>query len=147
MKNCGERRLGLREGVVPIYLAPCIIGWGISAVFYEGKKEIPFQAETVELVNEYPEKYDLYIERGSFKKEDYLKKLEKVFPLPKEYQNPGQPSTRLEKIVNGLQFWFTHLPASSRMATYPEEINEKLCKLLAHTMKTQGSLYLKNCRF
>lgn len=60
--------IGLREGVVPIYLAHCIIGWGISAVFYEGKKEIPFQAETVELVNENPEKYDLYIERGTLKR-------------------------------------------------------------------------------
>lgn len=139
--------IGLREGVVPIYLAHCIIGWGISAVFYEGKKEIPFQAETVELVNEHPEKYDLYIERGSFKKEDYLKKLEKVFPLPKEYQNPGQPSTRLEKIVNGLQYWFTHLPASSRMATYPEEINEKLCKLLAHNDENPRELIFEKLPF
>lgn len=75
----------------------------------------------MELVNENPEKYDLYIERGSFKKEDYLKKLEKVFPLPKEYQNPGQPSTRLEKIVNGLQYWFNPSAGFQRMATYPEK--------------------------
>lgn len=127
---CGEK-LGLREGVVPIYLAYCVSGWGNNAVFYEGKQEIPFQAETIELVNEHPEKYDLYLEPGSFKKEEYLKKLEKIFPLPAEYQNPGQPSTRLEKIVNGMLYWFTHLPASSRMATYPQELNQKLCRLLS----------------
>lgn len=132
-ENLRGAELGLREGVVPIYLAYCISGWGCSAVFYEGKRELPFQAEVVELVNENPEKYDLYLEPASFKKETYLKKLEKIFPLPKEYINPGQPVTRLEKIVNGMQYWFTHLPASSRMAMYPEEMNQKLSKLLSHS--------------
>ena len=125
------KELGLREGVVPVYLALCVRDWGNSAVFYEGGTELPFQADTLELVNEHPEKYDLYIERGSSKKEHYLKKLEKLFPLPKGYQNPAQPPTRLEMIVNGMQYWFTHLPASSRMAAYPDEMNQKFCRLLA----------------
>ena len=53
----------------------------------------------------------------------------------------------MEKIVNGLQFWFTHLPASSRMATYPEEINEKLCKLLAHNDENPRELIFEKLPF
>ncbi|MDD7349633.1 MAG: hypothetical protein PUG66_07320 [Clostridiales bacterium] len=130
-ENLRGAKLGLRDGVIPIYLAHCVRKFNGNVVIYEGDREHPFQAEILEAVNDAPEKYAMYLEKGSRKKEVYLEKLQKIFPFPPSYEIQFQNLSLLEKIVESMQFWFTHLPASSRMATYADKANEKLSILLA----------------
>lgn len=105
----GER-YGVRQGIIPIYLASRLVALNDMPVLYLHDREVEVSAEIINNLNERPDEYFLYIEQQNGEKEQYLKALEEMF-LPGGEAAPLQGRhRRLAHIVAGIQKWYRSLP-------------------------------------
>lgn len=109
-----EYNIGLKKGVIPIYIACVLKAYKKYAVISKNKREIEITARLLESINEKPKDYYIYIESWNADKENYIKELEKMFcafvrKTESEYSN-------FDYIVKAIQRWFLQLPKYSIQA-------------------------------
>ncbi|MBO8159626.1 hypothetical protein [Thermosyntropha sp.] len=100
--------IGLKKGVIPIYIAAVLHFFRRYAVITKNGKELEITADLLNNINENPQEYWFYLEEWSESKERYILGLEAVFAsyineLEKEYGN-------FSYILKGMQRWFVSLP-------------------------------------
>lgn len=103
-----EHHIGMKRGVIPIYIAVVLHFYKKYVVIMRNNREIEINARLLESINNMPEEYDLYLEQWDSDKEKYIQLLEEIFQAfiratEKEYNN-------FEYIVNALQRWYLQLP-------------------------------------
>lgn len=109
--------LGVRQGVLPLYLAYCISKLRAMPVIYLGDREVKLDAEILDSINDSPEKYFLYTERSTYDKEVYLETLERIFG--REDRRDADKLNRLEVLCDDIYQWYCSLPQCAR--TYSVE--------------------------
>lgn len=123
--------VGIRRGVIPIYLAYCFMKFSGMTVIYRKEKEISFQMETLDQINEEPDEYYLCTEEGTLDKIEYLKKMEDLF------QEYGSKSAKdrdwNRKITESIAYWIRSLPQYTLLFTQPitgmeEQEFQKMCE-------------------
>ena len=67
------------QGIIPLFLAKKLADTEGTAVIYLKNKELEVSFDTLNNVNEFPDKYELYIEPETAAKDWYLKELEQIF--------------------------------------------------------------------
>ena len=70
---------GVRKGVLPLFLAWKFYLLEGMPVLYLGNKELLITVEVLNNINQFPESYDLYIEKKDMEKELYLQEMEDIF--------------------------------------------------------------------
>ena len=101
---------GMRNGVIPIYLASQLVTLSNMPVIYLQDKEVDVSAEILNNLCEKPEEYFLYIEEKDANKDKYLESLEKLF-IDEEFSHHIQGKhKRLSSLVSAIQRWYRSLP-------------------------------------
>jgi hypothetical protein len=103
-----EHRIGLKKGVVPVYLAVVLHLNKQNLVIKHGKKEVKLTADLLNDINEIPSDYSVVIEDWNKDKANYIAALEEIF---KKYV------VEREKTYNGFAYivlamnrWYMNLP-------------------------------------
>lgn len=99
---------GVRKGILPLFLAQKLAVAEDVPVIYLGKKELELNAETLNSINNFPQDYELYIEEGGARKEQYLRRLEKIWEV--EDHVVFKKRTRWMRILDAMQKWYRSLP-------------------------------------
>lgn len=100
--------IGLRKGIIPLYLAYVLRQFKESAIFYFKGKEVELSANLLGNLNNNPENYEILIERGTAEKRSYLDALQELF---EGYSDPNTAGiNRVYSIVKSMQIWIRSLP-------------------------------------
>ncbi len=101
-----ENGIGVRKGLVPIYLA-LVLGQkkNHSAIYCE-EKQVPFTADTLAQINDEPEKFSFVAFTLDDDKRNYLQRLSETFTC----------SASAKEIFDSMQKWYLSLPKYSREA-------------------------------
>lgn len=99
--------IGLRKGLVPVYLAYAISKRNEDIIVYFGKKEVPITTDIILNMCESPKDYYLYISLDDVKKERYLKELCDMFGV---LNNSKLTDSRIGSVLLSMQRWFRALP-------------------------------------
>lgn len=103
---CAEP-IGMRKGVIPLYLAYAISKRNEDVIVYFNKKEVAITADIILNMCESPEDYSLYISLEDVMKEKYLSELCDMFNVP---NSQNLTESRIANIFIGMQRWFRALP-------------------------------------
>lgn len=107
-----EHKYGIRAGIIPIYLALKMKDYLDKIVIYFGEKEVPLSIETLNRINETPDKYFILLEEGSKEKENYITNLDNLFEEYKSKKDAGY--SRYTTILESMQSWVQGLPKYAR---------------------------------
>jgi len=99
--------MGLRKGVIPIYLAYAISKRNEDIIVYFDKKEVPITTDIILNMCESPEDYYIYISLEDVKKERYITSLCNMFGVQ---SNSVLTDSRISNILLNMQRWFRALP-------------------------------------
>ena len=132
------RHFGVRKGILPLCIVWKLSGIKGMAVIYLGEKELEIDAEVLNRVNQFPDKYQLYIEPESLIKEQYLRKLEKLFCESEGelfFKNDRDHfsairQNRLSRITQAMQKWYRALPQYAMVTTELPEQHLEAAKVL-----------------
>ena len=70
-----NNHIGMRSGVIPIYLAVVLQKYKKCLVIYKGKNEIDISAELLSAINDKPQDFQLYLEEWNNTKEKFIEDL------------------------------------------------------------------------
>ena len=103
-----EHHIGLKKGVIPIYLAVVLHGFKKHIVITKNNKELEISALLLESINNKPQDFCIELEEWDNSKEEYIHRLEEIFsqfirPAEKEYNS-------FEYVVHAMQRWYLQLP-------------------------------------
>ncbi len=110
---------GLRNGVLPVYLARLLADRKEDIVITYNGEEIPLTAGIVIAMCEQPRDYQLYISGDNLQKRQYIEKLNALFEV--EY-NRNLSENRIKNILICMQRWFRALPQITRNVEHWEEL-------------------------
>ncbi|MBW9150281.1 hypothetical protein K2F40_15075 [Clostridium sp. CM028] len=118
-----EYKYGLRTGLIPIYVALKMKDYLDKIVIYFGEKEVPLSIETLNRINDNPDKYFILLEEGSKDNEDYITNLDNLFSEYKSKKNVGY--NRYTSILEAMQNWVYSLPKYSKECKIAPYSNDK----------------------
>lgn len=103
---------GVRDGIIPIYLAYILRNYKDNVVIYFQNKEVPLNAEILSRIIEQPDRYFVLIDKGTNEKGLYLDALERIFDCRSNIKKSGYD--RLAQLVDSMKTWFKAKPKYSR---------------------------------
>ena len=109
-----EYHIGIKRGVIPVYVAVILRSFKKIAVVIKNGREIEITASLLDAINESPDQYEIFLEDWDEQKASYIKNLESIFSeyiLDKEKEY----NTFLY-IVKAMQRWFLQLPKYTKEA-------------------------------
>lgn len=98
---------GMRKGAIPIYLSFLLCSLQDTPIIYLNKKEVPFDANIMSNINENPQDYYLFVEKGTSEKVDYL---DKLYGLFERYIKANDTGNKISVVTSGMQRWMQSLP-------------------------------------
>lgn len=99
--------IGMRRGVIPVYLAYVISNRKEDIIVYFGDKEVSVTADIILNMCSYPKDYSIYVSSEDVEKEKYISGLGELYKIA-ELDN--QQDSRISIIVYNMQKWFRALP-------------------------------------
>lgn len=111
IKELTEAPIGIRKGVIPIYLAYCISKRKGDVIAYLGNKEFELTTDILLNLCEHESDYCLFISTENAEKEQYINDLREMFMLDSGFSNNG---SRLKNILISMQRWYRSLPQFTR---------------------------------
>ena len=107
-----KNNIGLRKGIIPIYLAFVLKNYKEEAIIYlksgvskGSKKELILDSSIIDNINNNPKEYYLKLEKGSYEKEMYVRSLAETFGA---YLNK-RTNNKYVDIVQGMRNWLQSL--------------------------------------
>lgn len=146
----GEK-YGLRAGVVPIYMAFKLKDYKENLVIYFGDKgkdkEVPLTPEILSKINDSPDKYYLYLEKGTNEKTQYISDLEELFSKFKGTKEIGY--NKFNSIVDSMQRWMQSLPKYTREfeVIYSNKLDLRVDKNIKNLRKSLMALEINPREF
>lgn len=109
-----EYHIGMKRGVIPVYIAVILRSFKKYAVVMKNEREIEITAALLDEINEAPGEYEIFLEDWDEQKANYIKDLEYIFcdyilDKEKEYNT-------FLYIVKAMQRWFFQLPKYTKEA-------------------------------
>ncbi len=101
-----EHGIGLKKGVIPIYIAVILRKYKHHSIILRNGQEIECRPQLLDDINERPSDYEIYLEDWNADKERYIKYLESIFEADardKEYNS-------FKYVFNAIHRWFLSLP-------------------------------------
>jgi len=107
-----EFKYGLRAGIIPIYISLKMKDYLDKIVIYYEEKEVPLSIETLNRINDNPDKYFILLEKGSKENENYIANLDNLFSEYKSKKDVGY--SRYTSILEAMQNWVYSLSKYSK---------------------------------
>lgn len=124
-----KRGLGIRNGIIPIYLVIALQEFMDKVVIYfrqgRKKKEVVLDVNTINNINMDPEKYEIVIENGSAEINEYVNKMYELFA--KDYTT-SNISGKYNYIIRGMQNWYQSLSLFTKNHSLKIAMNEEYNK-------------------
>ena len=105
--------IGMRKGVLPIYITEQLKELDDIPVVYLGKKELSLNAQLMANIMMNPEDYSLYVEVETGQKLEYIEKLEMLFGDYGTYCREIENRNRLSRLICIIQSWYRSLPQTT----------------------------------
>lgn len=99
--------IGMREGIIPIFLSYAISQRSEDIVVYFGKREVELNGDIVLNMCESPSDYEIFISSDDAEKSAYIQNMIALFGV-KVTENTTD--TRINQIVTTMQRWYRSLP-------------------------------------
>lgn len=131
-----EHNIGLKRGVIPIFIAVVLHTMKNHVVILRGGREMELNARLLDSINENPGKYEAFLEDWNEQKEAYIKGLEKIFA--QSIRESEKDYSSFDYIVKAMQRWFLQLPK------YAKEANQVYQADGRHITVSNGAKYLRN---
>nr|WP_297766265.1 hypothetical protein [uncultured Butyrivibrio sp.] len=109
---------GMRNGVIPLYLAYAFAQRKEDLVVYFADKEVLMSPDIIVNMCESPEDYELFVSKEDLEKEKYINDLRKLFFVE---DNKNLSDNRIKDIYVCMQRWFRALPQASRNLVKAED--------------------------
>lgn len=110
-----EYGIGLKKGVIPVFLAAVLRELRQSLTVLYGKKEVKLSADLFNAINENPSKYFVHAEDWTAEKEEYVRGLAAIF---KDFLSPAQYSLdSTGAVVSAMIKWYLSLPKYAKEMT------------------------------
>ena len=107
--------IGMKMGLIPIYIACVLHHYKKYAVILKNGKEIEINAKLLDSINEEPYNYSIALEEWDTQKEKYIEDLKNTFS---EYVHEEEAEyNNFEFIVRAMQRWFFQLPKYTKEMT------------------------------
>lgn len=136
-----EHRIGLRKGVIPLYIAAVFHEYKRNIVIKDSYNEIPLNLDTLMQLNSNPSGYYLYYLEWNNEKEKFVNELENIF---KDYVIEDEKLVNsYDYIVSAMKRWYLSLPKYSReLKITPEgkKIDRKY-QLFIRGLKKESGVY------
>lgn len=142
-----ERHIGLRRGLIPIYLAAVLHEYKQQIAVRDRFGQVPLNADTFLQINVNPEAFSLIFLDWNPEKEQYTDDLSVLFA---EYVNQAERSINsYDYVANAMRRWFMALPKYSKEChTKPsgEKLNNKaigMMRLLRQNLSSYELLFIR----
>ncbi len=109
---------GMREGVIPVYLAYVLSNRREDIVVYFDDTEMQVSPEIIINICDNPDDYSLFVSKADLQKEKYIDSLNLLFEVN---DNRNLTTNRIKNILICMQRWFRALPQVSRNVPYLDE--------------------------
>lgn len=120
------RPIGIRKGVIPIYLAYVLSQYTEGIIIQYKGHDIELSGETLEKINDFPDEYSFKMDRITSFKTEYLSKLSSLFDCGL-YRNIN----KYVLLTNSIQKWYASLPTiTKQMIGIDNKISQKEFKMI-----------------
>ena len=120
--------IGMRRGIIPVYLAYAISKRNEDIIVYFDKKEVAITSDIILNMCETPEDYFIYISLDDVKKEKYIADLCNMFSVQ---NNQKLTDSRISNAFMVMQRWFRSLPQVTKNIRNQEDYFGDKCLLKA----------------
>lgn len=115
---------GIREGIIPIFLAYRLSLLHDRPILYLGNVEVVLDVNILNNICERPKAYELFIDKQTLEKEEYIRKILDLFQLYGREEVELKGYEQLSVIVESMQVWYRTLPQSSRNISLDENLKD-----------------------
>ena len=120
-----EGHIGLRSGVIPIYLAAVMHKYKREVIISDQFGQVPLSADIIVQINAKPEMFNLSYLDWDANKEKTIKKLDRLFS---EYiVDAERGSNSYDYVVSAMRRWYMALPKYAKESHYTPD-GERICK-------------------
>lgn len=107
-----KEKLGLRKGIIPVYIACVLHKYKKQVILYYGKQEIPLTLSNLMLINQNPEKYFVDFMDWGLEKDTYIEDLSKLFS---DFVLENEKNiNNYEFVFNAIRRWYLNLPTYTK---------------------------------
>ncbi len=103
-----NNHIGMRLGVIPVYLAVVLQKYKKCLVIYKDKNEIDISEGLLSAINDKPQDFQLYLEEWNNTKEKFIEDLEVLFN--DFVRTEEKEKNNFAYIVHAMQRWYLQLP-------------------------------------
>ena len=105
-----DKPYGIRKGIIPLLLAMAIEEYSENIILYYQNKEVEIESNNISKIVEEPDKYFLYVEKGTAEKDKFVKKMMTIYniELTDNYRN------NVKILVTAMKKWVLSLPRITR---------------------------------
>ena len=123
-----ERPYKIRSGIIPILIALSLKDYSDNVILYYMNREIDFNSENLIKINDNPEKYYVYTEKGTTEKIQFIDELAKIFEIKLESEILRN---NVQVVSDGLKRWILSFPRIIREAssTSQEPIDQRYIEI------------------
>ena len=133
-----ENNIGLKRGVIPIYIACVLNQYKEHLTILSQGKELEITADLLSNINDNPSEYIACLEEWNSEKTQYIEDLEMLFS--KYILETEKEFNTFSYIVRGMQRWFMSLPKYSRELNNIYQGDKKFAKVEKNDKKLIKSL-------
>ncbi len=140
-----ENHIGLKQGLIPIYLAAVLHEYKQEAIVLDRFGQIPLNADTLMQIVAEPKAYQLSYLDWNPEKEEYIKKLSEIF---KSHVIEAEKSINYyDYVAAAMRRWYMSLPKYSkecRKNIYGEKLDKRylsFIRLLKQSISSQELLF------
>lgn len=105
--------IGLRKGVLPVYIAEQLMELEGMPIIYNGRTEVTIDGKLLANVINDTDEYSLYVEIETVQKLEYIEGLERLFTDYGIYCREIENRNRLARLACTMQSWYRSLPQTS----------------------------------
>lgn len=138
-----EGHIGLRKGLIPIYIAAVIHKYKKQIVILDCFGQVPISVDTLVQINADPSAFSLSYLDWDSEKEEYVEKLSTLFA---EYIVAAEKSTNFyDYVANAMKRWFLGLPKYSKeIRTLPDgkKVDKRYLAMVKLLRQNTGSYEL-----
>lgn len=123
-----NRPYNIRNGIIPILISISIKDYSDNVILYYMNREIEFNSENLIKINESPDKYYIYTEKGTTEKIKFINDLAKIFDINLD---TDILRNNVQLVCDGLKKWILSFPRIIRESNVSEndEFNPKYIEI------------------
>lgn len=107
-----KKRIGLRKGLIPVYLACVLHEYKKQVSIYRGINEVALSADVLSEINKEPQNYTIKFMDWTQKEDEYINSLMHLFS--NYIHESKKENTTYETVFNGIRNWYMNLPKYSK---------------------------------